>query len=89
MAEIDGKVYTHDYEGPINVGDVFVWEPTNPDAMATVRVIRVNLVEGDQGNTKIITERFPGGGEEHWNFEDRFREACVKVPMNEVPEEDR
>lgn len=59
----------HNYTGPINVGDRFIWEPTQPDA-------RQRIVVTEAKPEWVQSEGENGGC--YWNEESRFREAVVK-----------
>lgn len=59
------------YEGEIEVGMTFVWEPNKPHARQVVTVVHVTEPEHDE--RKIWTS------ETVWNDESRFREAVVDV----------
>lgn len=66
------------WDGPIEVGDHFIWEPDKPAVWCHVVVVRVyceddrcviwaRVIHGDLRNPP---------GSESWNDESRFREAC-------------
>jgi hypothetical protein len=59
-------------DGPIEVGDAFVWEPDKPHAFAYVVVTAIREVEGDRWVETV------GVSGTHWNEESRFRQACVR-----------
>lgn len=59
------------YQGEIEVGMTFIWEPNKPPARQVVTVIRVT--DSDHDERKIWTS------EDVWNDESRFREAVVDV----------
>lgn len=62
--------------GPIEVGQRFIWEPHKPKAREYITVTRIVDIEGDE---RRIWTRSDSDGEECWNEESRFREACVRV----------
>lgn len=65
-------------DGPIEVGQEFVWEPGLPHARKHIIVTRVQLVENDE--TRVWSRDAEQPSEpERWNDESRFREACVRV----------
>lgn len=65
-------------QGPIEVGQRFIWEPDIPASWALVEVTRVQTIEGDE--TRIWTKGLAGFHvpEQVWNEESRFREACIR-----------
>lgn len=69
---------THDYDGPIEPGMTFVWEPLKPHACLHVQVTRV---EGEMLWTRswVKHSRVNGAyeGEETWNEVGRVREAVM------------
>jgi len=87
------------YDGPINPGDHFIWEPDKPSAWCHIEVMRVE----DRGTTDRVvwtrvvqSNRFNPEGQETWNDESRFREACrpcdargvllsVTLPLDQMP----
>lgn len=66
---------TYDLQGPIEVGQRFIWEKDNPKARINIVVTKV--VEYSNDETAIHTKQVHGG-DEVWNDESRFREACVR-----------
>jgi hypothetical protein len=87
FAYLDSNNYPqlqHWYNGPIQVGDFFIWEPTKPHTREFVQVMKIIRKEESKAtedrivtrslsaNQKLTTE-FP------WNDESRFREACIRV----------
>lgn len=74
-----------DYEGPIEVGMTFLWEPMKPHATVHIKVASVV----DNGEEKwietrswVARDKVSGGydGDPGWNDEGRFREAVIPVP---------
>ena len=80
------------YDGPIEVGQIFAWEPDIPTARCLCIVSRIELeppppmiVHHAQGTAVlsngfgpvIWTWDFPDRTKECWNNEDSFREAVV------------
>jgi hypothetical protein len=63
------------YDGPIEVGERFVWEPDKPHARANVTVTEVR----NRPNDERVIQTLDDEGRYHWNEESRFREACVRV----------
>jgi hypothetical protein len=63
-------------EGPINIGDQFIWEPTKPNAYKHIIVTRITHPEGDE---RRIWAQELGQDKDYWNDESRFREACERV----------
>jgi hypothetical protein len=61
-------------EGPIRVGDHFVWEPWIAHAREEITVTQV-VRNTDQ---EVWIESANARGERHWNDEGRFREACER-----------
>jgi hypothetical protein len=68
-----------EYAGPITAGDHFIWEPDKPTAWCHIEVMRVE----DRGTTDRVvwsrvvqSNRWNPEGQETWNDESRFREAC-------------
>jgi len=73
------------YRGPIDIGMRFIWEPDLPHARQEIMVIGV-MTDADPFNRKIQARAlspnlFPGQGigNQVWNDEGRFREACVPL----------
>jgi hypothetical protein len=60
--------------GEIEVGQQFIWEPETPHAKALVTVTRVQDIHGDERRIWTRDE----AGNETWNDESRFREACIR-----------
>jgi hypothetical protein len=69
------------YKGPIEPGMRFIWEPTNSYARAEVEVLKL----GNTFNEPSVLTRGGRGlyrqGDEYWNTEERFREACWQGPI--------
>lgn len=65
----------HDLQGPILVGQRFIWEPSDSHAWASIRVTRIAK---DKIESEVLAGN--GAGTKCWNDEDRFREACVRAP---------
>ncbi len=61
-------------EGPITVGDHFIWEPTQPHAYE--RIVVTELYHNPDTGTLWIKAQGARGA--YWNEEPRFREACVR-----------
>jgi hypothetical protein len=68
-------------EGPIEVGQRFIWEPHSPRAWAHIEVTRVQEKPDDERRIWVKTLRGNGSTGETWNDESRFREACVRAPV--------
>lgn len=71
------------YEGPIEVGQTFIWEPDQPHAWALVKVEEAKL---DQPEPVVLARIVDGRdkGKSYFNDEDRFREACWQGPIKEA-----
>ncbi|MBV8069206.1 MAG: hypothetical protein JO270_04825 [Acidobacteriaceae bacterium] len=72
-------------EGPIRVGERFVWEPYKDHARMRLRVTCLDFGLG-------LIQMEDESGKTLWAEEDRFREACVRdknaaVPDKEAPRE--
>lgn len=64
-------------EGPINVGEIFVWAPLVPEERSELEVVKVML--GEECVQWITTRRKYDGTITHTS-ESSFRESCVRVP---------
>lgn len=82
LAAIEGsrpKIRARWLEGPILVGEEFIWEPALPNVRERVRVTRTkDLGSIHQNRIWTVSLDKPETGEV-WNDESRFREACVRV----------
>lgn len=69
-------------EGPILPGERFIWEPDNARAWAIVEITKIACPRNDE--RRIYTKTLSGNGPAHetWNDESRFREACIRAPLN-------
>lgn len=63
------------YNGPIEVGMLFLWEPFERHARCLIQVTRVDKPENDEARIFSREVNLP----ESWNDESRFREAVVRV----------
>jgi hypothetical protein len=72
VADNDVAAPARRYTGEIVVGQRFVWEPNNPKAFTFCTVTRVE----SRARDKWVCAK-TDDGQEHWNEEERFREACV------------
>ena len=72
--------------GPIDLGEVFAWEPHLPWARELLVVTRIELPAGDE--RVIYTRPFPSYGAENRNNEGRFREAVVRTWFQLMPTEE-
>lgn len=70
------------YDGPIEPGMCFWWEPESAYAFCEVRVTRL-ADEGPGGERLIYATPSTGrdAGNEYGNNESRFREAVVLIPV--------
>lgn len=84
----------HEYEGPIEKGMRFLWEPMKPHATEHLIVIERRINEDDEmwitTRAWVATSKVDGGytGQTCWNDESRFREAVIPVitPPEEYPD---
>lgn len=69
------------YDGPIDIGMYFIWEPDNPKAWQHVMVSRIDERPHDERAIWVVHIRTTPGliKEPVWNDESRFREACVRA----------
>lgn len=67
--------------GPINPFDRLVWEPDHPTNRREVEVVATKVNRGGEGWVllRALGPGEPPAGTEHWNDEDRVREACVRA----------
>lgn len=90
-----GRPFGTDYDGPIEVGDVFAWEVSLPYARELIVVTRIGPpaaplhvphARGDafisQGSEEQIWTRPIMGGREVNNDVSRFREAVIPTIFN-------
>lgn len=69
------------YTGPIEVGMAFLWEPQKPTAFERVVVTGIDNRCDDGRMIGAKAASGPGAfNPEHWNTEERFREAVVLDP---------
>lgn len=57
------------YDGPINKGDRFVWEPSRPEFRSELVVTQVTA--------HMVRSRRATGGRSFWNPISLFRDSCV------------
>ena len=69
-------------KGQIAPGEVFAWEPNLPYSRQLLIVTRIELREGDEA---LIWATDMDYTEEFWNYESRFREACIRTMFNKFP----
>ena len=86
--------------GPIAIGHVFAWEPYLPHARELALVVGLaaegeveeQLIHHATGTAVLTMRRGPGvlsispfAGTAVWNDEGRFREACFRTTLKELP----
>lgn len=86
LHDVEIRMHEGDLVGPIELGEVFAWEPHLPWARELVVVTRIEEPPGDE---RVIYARpFPSYGAENGNDEGRFRAAVVRTWFNLMPTED-
>ncbi len=69
------------YQGPIKVGQVFIWEKDTVRAWARVKVTKIEPRPGDETRIHTLILKTTSGkdeGREVWNDISRFREAVTE-----------
>lgn len=74
--ELESKIEL--LEGPIEVGQEFIWEPNEPHAR--MHIVVSGIVQKVNEETRIWSHSIAETPDDAtWNDESRFREACVRV----------
>lgn len=81
----DADDQSKDYDGKIEVGQEFIWEPDKPHARAIIKVTEIKASGPEDGpDDEIwIGSKTVGDDQTYWNEESRFREAVIPAPRAE------
>lgn len=78
-----GFTFTHEMEGPIAVGDWYIWEPLRPHSTS---VFKVSEIVSDKRDELAVCLVDMATSVMCWVDEGRLREACVRIPINTFEE---